>query len=155
MVQDSPSRKLEQYIVRFPNGMRDKIRQAAETNGRSMNAEIIHRLQETLDFDDHHRYAPFPHSEELERLAEANGHYAERESQSALNPIDMILMELKKLQMKVSSIRVDASGETSFVAEPMTREDAAIDDRPFPDPSDEEILKKMADRLGYALTPKK
>ncbi|WP_319568277.1 Arc family DNA-binding protein [Cohaesibacter marisflavi] len=48
MVQDSPSRKLEQYIVRFPDGMRDRIKDAAKQNGRSMNAEIIHRLEGSL-----------------------------------------------------------------------------------------------------------
>lgn len=49
MVQDSPSRKLEQFIVRFPDGMRDQLKAAAEANMRSMNAEIVGRLALTLD----------------------------------------------------------------------------------------------------------
>ncbi len=59
MVQDSPSRKLEQYIVRFPDGMRDRIKDAAKDNGRSMNAEIISRLEASFakpdetEFDEH------------------------------------------------------------------------------------------------------
>lgn len=48
MVQDSPSRKLDQYIVRFPDGMRDRIREEAENNNRSMNAEIIARLESSF-----------------------------------------------------------------------------------------------------------
>lgn len=48
MVQDSPSRKLDQYIVRFPAGMRDQLKEAAKKNNRSLNAEIISRLELTL-----------------------------------------------------------------------------------------------------------
>lgn len=43
-----PSAKLDQYIVRFPDGMRDALKRAAEANGRSMNAEIVHRLETSL-----------------------------------------------------------------------------------------------------------
>lgn len=43
-----PSRTAEQFVVRFPDGMRDRIAEAAKANGRSMNAEIVHRLQESF-----------------------------------------------------------------------------------------------------------
>lgn len=49
MAQDTPSRKLDQYIVRFPDGMRDDLKKLAERNGRSLNAEIIHRLAESME----------------------------------------------------------------------------------------------------------
>lgn len=42
--QGYPSDKQDQFVVRFPDGMRDRIKAAAEANGRSMNAEIIHAL---------------------------------------------------------------------------------------------------------------
>lgn len=45
MAQDSKSRKLDQYIVRFPDGMRDRIKAAADANNRSMNAEIVSKLE--------------------------------------------------------------------------------------------------------------
>jgi hypothetical protein len=38
----------EKYIVRFPPGMRDKIARAADSSDRSMNAEIIHRLESSF-----------------------------------------------------------------------------------------------------------
>lgn len=38
----------DQYMVRFPEGMRDRIKAAAETNGRSMNSEIIARLEDSF-----------------------------------------------------------------------------------------------------------
>lgn len=41
----------DKYIVRFPAGMRDRIRDEADRNSRSMNAEIIHRLETTLEMD--------------------------------------------------------------------------------------------------------
>lgn len=48
-----PSETADRFIVRFPDGMRDRIRDEAAKNNRSMNAEIIHRLQETLEMDDY------------------------------------------------------------------------------------------------------
>ena len=44
-------RGADQYTVRFPDGLRDRIKAAAEANNRSMNAEIV----ATLD-----RYYPAP-----------------------------------------------------------------------------------------------
>lgn len=38
-------------MLRFPDGMRDQIAEAAKANGRSMNAEIVHRLQISLVSD--------------------------------------------------------------------------------------------------------
>lgn len=38
-------------MLRFPDGMRDQLKALAAENGRSLNAEIIHRLQSTLDMD--------------------------------------------------------------------------------------------------------
>lgn len=49
-----PSRTAEQFVVRFPDGMRDRIAEAAKQNNRSMNAEIVarlHRSFETRDTD--------------------------------------------------------------------------------------------------------
>ena len=43
-----PSHTLDKFQLRFPDGMRDRIKQAAEDSGRSMNAEIIHRLEQSL-----------------------------------------------------------------------------------------------------------
>lgn len=44
--QKFPSDKQDQYMVRFPDGMRDHLKAAAEENNRSLNAEIIFRLTE-------------------------------------------------------------------------------------------------------------
>lgn len=49
---EKPGRASDQFPLRFPDGMRDRIKGEAEQNSRSMNAEIIARLQDTLDLDD-------------------------------------------------------------------------------------------------------
>lgn len=39
----------EKFVVRFPNGERDRIAEAARSSHRSMNSEIIARLMLTLE----------------------------------------------------------------------------------------------------------
>lgn len=46
--QDTESRHADKYIVRFPDGMRDQLKEAAKANNRTMNAEIVARLQESF-----------------------------------------------------------------------------------------------------------
>lgn len=43
-----PIQPQDKYVLRLPDGMRDEIKAAADANGRSMNAEIINRLSESL-----------------------------------------------------------------------------------------------------------
>lgn len=45
-MSESPNRKLQdQFMLRLPNGMRDRVRTLAEKNNRSMNSEIIAALE--------------------------------------------------------------------------------------------------------------
>lgn len=44
-----PSETQERFIVRFPDGMRDRIADAAKANNRSMNSEIVARLQASFE----------------------------------------------------------------------------------------------------------
>lgn len=53
----------EQFIVRFPDGMRDRIRSSAEANHRSMNSEIIALIEE--GFGQRARWTPPPASEAI------------------------------------------------------------------------------------------
>ncbi|MEV3836702.1 Arc family DNA-binding protein [Aeromonas dhakensis] len=45
------SREHQQMRVRLPPELRDSLEQMAKKNGRSMNAEIVYRLQRTIDDD--------------------------------------------------------------------------------------------------------
>lgn len=51
------SRDADKYIVRLPDGMRERIRQQAASNRRSMNAEIVHCLEQTIDLESEDRAA--------------------------------------------------------------------------------------------------
>lgn len=44
-----PSETQDRFIVRFPEGMRERIRLMANDYGRSMNAQIVFMLQEYFD----------------------------------------------------------------------------------------------------------
>lgn len=54
MPQDTESRSLDKVIVRLPDGMRDELKEMAAHNKRSMNAEIVARLEDykALRLDD-------------------------------------------------------------------------------------------------------
>ena len=59
--QDSPStsKSAEKFVVRLPPGMRRRIADAARCYRRSMNSEIVARLEQSLDSGT----APYPFTE--------------------------------------------------------------------------------------------
>lgn len=46
------ARQDPQIKLRLPDELKNKISSAAEKNGRSMNAEILSRLELSIDFED-------------------------------------------------------------------------------------------------------
>jgi len=44
-MSEQSSQNQDKFIVRLPDGLRDRIRLAAETNHRSMNAEVVALLE--------------------------------------------------------------------------------------------------------------
>lgn len=47
MSDQYPSRDLDKVIIRLPDGMKDRIRRAADEHGRSVNAELVLLLDRT------------------------------------------------------------------------------------------------------------
>jgi ERCC4-type nuclease len=47
----APSNVADKFMLRLPNGMRDRIAEAAKSRKRSMNAEIVARLEESFGAD--------------------------------------------------------------------------------------------------------
>ena len=45
---DQTGRASDKFMLRLPDGMRERIKAAAEQNGRSMNAEIVQALDEVI-----------------------------------------------------------------------------------------------------------
>lgn len=66
-----PSRTAPQFVVRFPDEeLRSRIKQEAEANNRSMNAEIVFALQSFYENLDRERWESSPeYLEEIERAA--------------------------------------------------------------------------------------
>ncbi|WP_068951558.1 Arc family DNA-binding protein [Pararhizobium polonicum] len=40
-----PSEQADKYLLRMPEGMREQLKEAAKRNNRSMNAEIVARIE--------------------------------------------------------------------------------------------------------------
>lgn len=62
-MSNAPSQSQDKFIVRLPDGLRERIKLAADLNNRSMNAEIVDALEE--------KYPPIsddPKLAELHRL---------------------------------------------------------------------------------------
>ncbi len=90
-----PSDKQDQFMVRLPNGMRDNLKTEAEKNKRSMNAEIVHRLEWSLAFNEEEFGRYIDRHEELAKEAkwlETRAAAAE----ASVNALKMQLAELRK-----------------------------------------------------------
>ncbi|MEH3117099.1 MAG: Arc family DNA-binding protein [Methylorubrum populi] len=57
MADETPAREQDKFVLRLPDGMRDRLKAEAEANGRSMNAEIIARLQVSLSTQHYFDYS--------------------------------------------------------------------------------------------------
>lgn len=49
MKTQSPSKAADQFVVRLPLGMRERIAEAARAGSRSMNSEIVARLEKSFN----------------------------------------------------------------------------------------------------------
>lgn len=68
-----PSRGSDQFNLRFPDGMRDRLKDEAAKNGRSLNAEIIHRLENSIKMGELHFRTghALPTADQLQSAADA------------------------------------------------------------------------------------
>lgn len=48
MAENAPSRSLDKFMVRLPEGMREQLAASARANRRSMNAELVVHLEAAL-----------------------------------------------------------------------------------------------------------
>ncbi|OXS89933.1 hypothetical protein B7H01_19870 [Pandoraea apista] len=89
----APSRTADQFVVRFPDGMRDRIASAAKDSGRSMNAEIVARLEKSFQRDTD-ELSPIA-QEKLDRLAAQN--------EELRNRLDEVFAQV------IKTLRIDAN----------------------------------------------
>lgn len=64
MTTKPPSRTAEQFVLRLPEGMRARIAEVAKTNSRSMNAEIVARLEASFE----NKVLPMPDPQKFEAM---------------------------------------------------------------------------------------
>jgi hypothetical protein len=50
-----PVQPQDKYVLRMPEGLRDRIKMFAERNNRSMNAEIIHHIEFSMETERQNR----------------------------------------------------------------------------------------------------
>ena len=84
-------------MLRFPDGMRSHVAEAAERNHRSMNSEILARLERTFRWDE----VDHPHPAELSA-----------EIQSAAAKLQELIREFRMLQVDPDARPVGASKKT-------------------------------------------
>lgn len=48
MSDERKPQKDDKYIVRFPEGMRDRLKEVAKNNNRTLNAEIVARIEQSF-----------------------------------------------------------------------------------------------------------
>lgn len=51
LMESSNSKTADKFVVRLPDGLRERISEAAEKNYRSMNGEIVARIHGSLDLE--------------------------------------------------------------------------------------------------------
>lgn len=111
MADKFPSDKQDKFMLRLPAGMRDKIAQEAKSNSRSMNAEIVTRLEGT-----------FPKEIELELLESRKSELLKVDWQ-----IEYVQDELYKQRRHFSRVTVDVlSNEYQEHLEKMTNTQARL-----------------------------
>ena len=78
-----PGRGSDQFVLRMPDGMRDKIALAAKARGRSMNSELVDRLEKSMDDSDNVRDLENIVADLSDRIERLEGKVFEPEEQIA------------------------------------------------------------------------
>ena len=83
-----------QFNVRMPADLKEKIEEAAKENGRSMNAEIVYRLQRSIE-DDQVETGGIRHMEL--RIVDPSIGKGPQKIFNALDEMEKILLNTKKM----------------------------------------------------------
>jgi hypothetical protein len=90
------NRESDKFMLRLPSGMRDRIKKAADWNKRSMNAEIIARLEWAFDPVQERADVMGVLSEEIEAMTPEE----KRELQTLIEIATLISVKLQTLRKK-------------------------------------------------------
>ncbi|MBX5236279.1 Arc family DNA-binding protein [Rhizobium sp. NLR4a] len=129
-----PSDKQDQFMVRLPEGMRDQIAGAAEQNGRSMNAEIVSRLDLSFRFGEGLDRFIASHEELEKNHLELNKQFSALESEyeklnMELAATKAALIEQKTISFSLQSLLSENLADSQKRAEQDEEAKAAIEAR--------------------------
>ena len=96
-----------QFNVRMPADLKEKIEEAAKENGRSMNAEIVYRLQQSLDEGRAETISNIGHMEF--RIVDPSIGKGPQKIFNALEEMEKILLGTKKM---LEEAELDENGES-------------------------------------------
>jgi hypothetical protein len=146
--KEFPSDKADKFVVRFPEGMRDQIAEAAKANNRSMNAEIVSRLQGSFSL-------PGKVGDLIEAYQSEGSIY---EDQSNLMQKVIQMYEAQKavsdLQKEIIDRLVQAQQLISIKAD-IPHPEQVFEDAVNGPPSDDPIVRKEQEERGLIAEEKK
>lgn len=122
-----PSDTADKVLVRMPDGMREQLKVAAKSNNRTMNAEIVARLQDTF------AGATLPHPDDFKgswlaklagRLHDLQGKrnalalviHALKSSNSGADEILRVQQELEALDLAIGKVVVSIQTKESTLS---------------------------------------
>ncbi|MCZ7480926.1 Arc family DNA-binding protein [Rhizobium rhizogenes] len=125
-MKQSTGRGSDQFNLRFPEGMRDRIAQEADKVGRSMNAEIVARLESSFQkpaprpvlselvksFSENLATEPGVTEQDLNGLWDAFHHHREVEWKNITS-----FVEVANEIVRRATGREDPVGQTDFLTE--------------------------------------
>ncbi|MFK0693080.1 Arc family DNA-binding protein [Mesorhizobium sp. IMUNJ 23033] len=97
MARSRPGRGSDQFPLRLPDGLRDRIKEAADSRGRSMNAEIVRVLEKEYP-------EPWPLNARVQHLIDLLG--AIRKVRGYEPAIDVLTDEILETAEGIASGRV-------------------------------------------------
>lgn len=103
MASETTGRESDKFMLRLPDGMRDRIRVEAESNKRSMNAEIVSRLQESLDAPARQAAAMLKAQADALRSQHES---MKRQAASVSETMEMITAQLARIEAKMAETGV-------------------------------------------------
>ena len=107
------SRTADKFVVRLPDGMRDRINVVARGNHRSMNSEILERLERTL-VEDATGILNVEHMEQLtKRCKELE---AQLEALKAQPSLDVLTRALQQVTSRCEELEARAPGALLKIA---------------------------------------
>ena len=117
MAKPVPSRGSDQFMVRFPEGMRRRIKEIADDHGRSMNSEIIRMLEKAIDDYDWERHQQL----EYKQLIEENPETFKLDEKGVI--LDNFIVQLEDITSKTISSFIDTLYPDRIKAEELQEDD--------------------------------